>query len=262
MITICVTNNKGGVGKTTTCSAVAACLQLKGYKVLAIDMDPQSNLGLAAGVDIRVDKTTAQVLEQRCTLQEAIQHGKICDICPAPADSDLAGIDMALQNKLGKEFRMKEAIASLPKDAYDFILLDTTGELGLLSINAMVAADYVLIPTLAEPYSVMGTVQVFDVIDDVRKYNFNPQLKTLGVVVNLYNPRLAVQQDNELDLCALCAQRDVPVFYTRIHEASAIAKAQGEQENPITYVRLSKNRAARDFIALTDEILQELRLPV
>ena len=160
---ITVTNQKGGVGKTTTTSALVCGLSQRGARVLGVDLDPQGNLGFTMGLDISECKTVYDVLTGSCRIGHAINHTRYGDILAS---------DIMLSQQL-----------DVVKPNYDFIIIDTPPALNILTINAYVASTGLIVPMEAEVLSLVGVSQIQDTIEAVRK-SFNPNLKVLGILLN------------------------------------------------------------------------------
>jgi chromosome partitioning protein len=188
-VTIAVANQKGGVGKTTTTANLASALARQGQRVLVIDADPQSNLTTAFGVDGAVEQSLADALADRDLELPRYRvkdpSGSQIDI--VPGTPELASVEIELQTKLGRELRLREHLARVEKD-YDFILVDTPPSLGVLTLNALVAAQWVIIPTEARLFSLQGLKMLKESIREVTLVN--PNLRVLGIVLNKFDRRL------------------------------------------------------------------------
>lgn len=249
---IAVSNQKGGVGKTSTSISFAAALAIRGYKVLAIDMDPQGNLSTGSGADTSDEAfTILEVLKGGVPVAEAIQHLSAFDIIPA--DISLAGYEQELiSSTFGRDSRLKEGIASL-KGLYDFIIVDTAPSLAMLTINALVAADEVLVPATAEFFATTGLEQLSDTVRNVRKYAGNPDLKFAGILFTLYDER-TVNGRTIRGLTKEYAQSiGTDVFDTFIRKAVAMGESQTNRKNIFVYS--PKSTVAMDYMAFTDEYL-------
>lgn len=244
-----VTNQKGGVGKSTTAGALAAGLTLKGYAVLAIDLDAQSNLTYTAGA--KTDGATALgILTGEIPAKAAIQHTESGDIIPA--DKALSGAD-AFISDTGKEYRLKEALEPI-KDAYDYIIIDTPPALGILTINALTACDSVIIPAQADILSLQGIEQLAETIKPVKKY-CNPALSIEGILLTRYSPRSVLSRD-VADLAGQLAQTiGTKLFKTTIREAIAVKEAQISQKSLYGYA--PKAKVTEDYTRFINELLGE-----
>lgn len=186
IITIC--NQKGGTGKTTSAINLASYLALAGKKVLLIDLDPQANATSGMGINKHnVQKSTYHVLLEELELKEIIQTTAINNLFLAPSSLDLTGAEVELVSVLGREYRLKRALAP-EKDNFDFMLIDSPPSLGLLTINGLCAADAVLIPVQCEYYALEGLTQLVNTINLV-KDNLNPALFVEGVLLTMADYR-------------------------------------------------------------------------
>lgn len=184
--TIAITNQKGGVGKTTTSVNLTAILADMGQKVLVIDLDPQGNTTSGLGMAVK-DKSIYEVLMGRISLRECIQHTEVQGLHVAGADIRLAGAELELVSMEQREYRLKTALAAVQKD-YDFIFIDCPPSLSLLTLNALTAADRVLIPIQCEYYALEGVTSLMNTISRVRK-TFNPRLDIEGVLLTMLDGR-------------------------------------------------------------------------
>jgi chromosome partitioning protein len=190
--TISIANQKGGVGKTATTTNLGASLYALGHRVLLVDMDPQGNLSTSFRVKIEGATVTDALLDRKVSLPATRVYSTdetYLDL--VPANVSLATAEAALFNKLGREFRLREQIEVIG-DRYDFILIDTPPSLGLLTINALVAAQLVLIPTEARYFSLQGLQMLQESIDEI--LYINPNLRILGILLSKFDRRLREEQ--------------------------------------------------------------------
>lgn len=192
---IAIANQKGGVGKTTTTVNLAACLGLLGQRVLVIDADPQGNTTSGLGIDkATLERTLYDVLVDEVPLQEVVVPvNSVSNVHVGPATIDLAGAEVELVLAISRETKLKRALAPL-SGRYDFVLIDCPPSLGLLTVNALTAAQAVLIPIQCEYYALEGVSQLLKTIEIVRS-NLNPELDIDGVVLTMFDGRtnLAIQ---------------------------------------------------------------------
>ncbi len=200
---IAVTNQKGGVGKTTTAVNVSACLAENGKRTLLIDLDPQGNATSGLGIDKEILNTSIyDCLIDSTPLQDILQPSVVKKLQVAPSTLDVAGASVELVNIEQREYVLRERIKPLLQDmkkAFEYIIIDCPPSLGLLTINALTAADYVLIPVQCEFYALEGLAQLMKTIDMVRT-TFNHSLKELGLILTMYDGRtnLSIQVAEEV----------------------------------------------------------------
>lgn len=249
MQVLAIATQKGGEGKTTTAAALLAGLTIKGYKVLAIDLDAQGNLTNITGGSSS-DKNALGLLTRTCTVLEAIQKKKNGDIIIA--SSKLASIDVILQNELGKAHRLKKALEPINK-LYDYVIIDCPPALGTLTANALTAADYVIIPAQADISSLQGIAQLWDTIQEAREYT-NSELKVAGILLTRYNDRATLNREIERQLREEVAPlMNTKLFMMTIRDAVAIREAKYMQQSIFTYAPRSK--VAMDYKAFIEELL-------
>ncbi|HLG71200.1 MAG TPA: ParA family protein [Chloroflexota bacterium] len=191
---IAVANQKGGVGKTATTANLGTAIARLGYRVLIVDMDPQGNLTASFGVQDKVDHTIADALLDRNVRLPVVnvrngQDGGRLDL--APANATLAAAESSLSNKLGREFRLRDVLATTG-DQYKLVLIDTPPSLGLLTVNSLVAASRVIVPTEARFFSLQGLQGLEETIAEVQY--LNPTLKILGILLSKLDRRLREEQ--------------------------------------------------------------------
>jgi len=191
---IAISNQKGGVGKTTTAINLSACLAEKGKKVLTIDMDPQGNTTSGLGIDKNeVEDTSYEVLLGEAKIENAITKSIMDGLFVVPSERGLAGAEIELIGKVDREFILKKEVERI-KDDYDFIIIDCPPSLGLITLNAFAASDSILIPIQCEYYALEGLSQLTKTIKLV-KQGINPNLHIEGVLLTMYDSRtnLSVQ---------------------------------------------------------------------
>lgn len=185
---VAIVNQKGGVGKSTTAINLAAYLAHKGEKILVVDMDPQGNATSGLGVSPDSNGCMYDVLLDSKPLQEVALQTGVPNLWVAPATINLVGAEVELVSALAREFKLKKALEKLPEEAYDRVLLDCPPSLDLLTLNALTAADEVLIPMQCEYYALEGLTQLMQSIRMVRE-ELNPALRVGGVLLTMYDPR-------------------------------------------------------------------------
>lgn len=246
---IAVTNQKGGVGKTTTCSSLCGCLSAMNYKVLAVDLDPQGNLSFSLGADTDNCYTIYEALKKEVNIYDTIQHVSCCDV--APSNITLSAAELELTS-VGREYVLRDQLDSV-KDDYDFIIVDTPPALSVLTINAYTASDELIIPMIPEILSLQGIAQLKETIFAVKKY-YNKSLEIRGILLNKYNPRLILTQEVE-DLANMIAEQlDTDVFEQKISNSVIIAEAPAHAKTIMEYA--PKSKAAKEYIDLVYEVLR------
>ncbi len=247
MHTLAIVNQKGGVGKSTTAEALIGGLSVLGYKVLAIDLDAQGNFSYTMRA-VQGGKTILGILTQEITAQEAIQHTPNGDIIPA--NKALAGAD-AMITDTGKEYRLKEALAPV-QSQYDYAIIDSPPALGIATVNALTAADQVIIPAQADIYSLQGIEQLAETIQPVKKY-CNPALTIGGILLTRFNPRSVLSREIAVLLEQLAARLGTRLYKASIREAIAVKEAQISQQSLFKYA--PKAKVTDDYRAFIQEAL-------
>ena len=190
---IAVTNQKGGVGKTTTCVNVSAALGMRGFRVLLIDIDPQGNSTQGMGVPKqKVKKSTYDIFVEGVPAKEVLLHTSFENVDILPTNNALVGAEIEMVDIPQRELRLKRSLATL-RSEYDFILIDCPPSLGLLTLNALCAADTFILPIQCEFYALEGLSQLMNHIRIVKR-KYNPSLDTEGVLLTMYDGRLNLTQ--------------------------------------------------------------------
>jgi chromosome partitioning protein len=193
-----IANQKGGVGKTTTAVNLAACIAEAGYASLLIDMDPQSNATLGLGIDKHITPTVYDALLDEVPLADAVVASQIPNLGVVPAGPDLAGANVELPRLPGSEGRLREVLAPI-RDRYAFILLDCPPSLGPLTVNALVAADRVIVPVQSEYFALEGLAGLLDTLSLVQR-ELNPRLTVAGMLLTMHDNRTRLAQDVESEV--------------------------------------------------------------
>ena len=244
--TIAVLSQKGGTGKTTTVRTLTDIFRRVGLETLAVDLDPQGNLSDYFDVAPDAEPTIADVLTGRAAAAGAVHDGVI------PANLQLAEAELALGGKMGRELTLKRALRDVG-EAYDVVLIDCPPALGLLTINALVAADQALITAEAQYFAMQGVEQALEVIELARD-NLNPGLRWLGVVLNLADMRTVHSREAHQSLTESFGDR---VFDTTIRQSIGYAESAERAVSILDY----RPDLGADYLALADELLARLELP-
>lgn len=246
---ITINNQKGGVAKTTTSLAIAAGLTLKSYRVLCIDLDPQSNLSLSGGANSDAG-TIYDVMKGDLAAIETVQSINGLNIIPS--NILLSGADMEF-TKTGREYLLKESLESL-KDLFDYIIVDTPPSLGILTVNSLVASNLVIIPMTADMFALQGMGQLNNTIIQVRKY-CNPSIRIAGILLTKYNNRTILSRDLMETIQETAKNLNTKVFKTTIREGIAIREAQTQQQSIFKYA--PQSNPGLDYESLIQELLME-----
>jgi chromosome partitioning protein len=244
---IALANQKGGVAKTTTTLNLGVALAERGKRVLAVDLDPQSNLTMSQGIDPDdLERTMFDVLVHKTPIEEVIQHREI-DL--AASSIDLAGAELALSSMIGRERALQKALLPV-RGRYDYVLIDTPPSLGLLTINALTAADGVIVPVQCEYLSLRGLIQLENTLTMIRE-NLNPDVRIRGILPTMFDGRtlhsreaVEILQENFGDL----------VFETKIRKTIRYAEAPVKGTSVLQYD--SKGNAAKAYRDLAGEVLR------
>ena len=243
---IAFTNQKGGVAKTTTTLNLAAAFAEEGHRVLCVDMDPQGNLTMSQGIDPdSLDKSMFDVLVHDLSIREVIRKREIDIAC---ASIDLAGAEIAMSMKIGRERSLEKAFRPILED-YDFICIDTPPSLGLLTINALTAADKVIVPVQCEYLSMRGLIQLQNTLSMIRE-NLNPDVEIEGILPTLVDSR-TVHAKEAIEL--LEENFGDRVFASRINKTVRFAEAPVKGMSVLKYD--PDGKAAYSYRQLAKEVL-------
>ncbi len=249
MKTLAITNQKGGVGKTTTCVNLAASLAANHKKVLLVDLDPQGNASTGSGVDkAHLKYSIYHVLIGEKNLKEVIIASEKGCFDIAPSNRELAGAEVELVNELARETRLKAAIAQLG-DVYDYVLLDCPPALNLVTVNALTAADTVMIPMQCEYYALEGLSDLVNTIKKVRAH-LNPKLEIEGLLRTMFDNRNMLASQVSAQLVSHFGDK---VYNTVIPRNIRLAEAPSYGLPVLMYDKLSKGAVA--YLALAKEII-------
>ena len=252
MITYAVIAQKGGVGKTTTAQAIGAGLaKYHAARVLFIDTDAQGNLSRTMEADSSgmMGADALEVMTGRAGIREAIQHTAHGDIvASSPA---LTGADREpTLSKVGREYRLRKALEGIA-GSYDYCIIDTPPALSIITVNALTAADRVVIPAQADDYSLEALARLRETIDTVKAY-CNPSLQVDGILLTRYNGRAVISRDIADMMQTEAEALSSRIYATRIRECTAVKEAQAVREDIYTYA--PRSNAAKDYRAIVEEM--------
>lgn len=248
---IAIANQKGGVGKTTTSINLSAALGILEKKVLLIDADPQANATSGLGIDIEsVERGTYELLEHSIQPEEAIIKTKSPNLDLIPAHIDLVAIEIELVDKPNREYMLKKALTSI-KEKYDYIIIDCSPSLGLMTLNALTAADSVIVPIQCEYFALEGLGKLLNTIRSVQKVH-NTSLDIEGLLLTMYDVRLRLSNQVVEEVQNHFSGM---VFETIIQRNVRLSEAPSFGESIITYDSTSKG--STDYISLAEEIIKK-----
>jgi chromosome partitioning protein len=241
--TIAVLSQKGGTGKTTAVRTLTDAFRRSGVRTLAIDLDPQGNLSDYFDLPPDIEPTVADVLAGRASIADAIHDDLV------PANLTLAEAELMLGGKMGRELTLRRALAKAP-DRYELILIDCPPSLGLLTVNALVAADHALITAEAQYFALQGVEQAIELVELARD-GLNPELSLLGVLLNLADMRTIHSREA---LASLKDRFDEQVFETTIRSSIAYAESAERARSILDY----RPDLGADYLDLAGEVLERL----
>jgi chromosome partitioning protein len=250
---IAIANQKGGVGKTTTTINLAAALASKGVKTLVVDLDPQGNSSMSF-LDIhQLGKSMYDALtEDHIHLADIIQPAeKVENLSIAPATISLAKIEAKLIGELDSHYRLKDELQRT-QDDYDYIIIDTPPTLGIITVNALVAATHVLIPIQASYFALEGTDDLLETIDKI-KVRANPQLQILGALITMYDKRTLLAKDIYEQIQRVFG---VKVFQTVITKSVRLEESPAYRESIFTFA--PRSTGAYEYYRLSEEVLSRV----
>jgi chromosome partitioning protein len=248
---IAIANQKGGVGKTTTSVNLAASLGVLEKKVLLIDADPQANASSGLGIDIdNIEFGTYQVLEHTIAAADAVIKTTTPNVDIIPAHIDLVAIEIELVDKENREYMLKKALETL-KEQYDYVIIDCAPSLGLITINALTAADSVIIPIQCEYFALEGLGKLLNTVKSIQKTH-NPELDIEGLLLTMYDGRLRLSNQVVEEVQKHFNEM---VFETIIQRNVKLSEAPSFGESIIAYDATSKG--ATNYLSLAGEIIKK-----
>jgi len=251
MRAIALTNQKGGVGKTTSVANLGACLALKGRRVLVVDVDPQANLTAHFGVDVHQGrKTIYNLISGDATPAAVILASQVPNLDIIPADINLAGAEIELVGVVGRETILKEALAdTLPR--YDYVLFDCPPSLGLLTLNALTTVREIFIPVQTEFFALQGMSKLLETVEIVRK-RINRELRITGIIACMFDTRTSLGHEVLGNIRKYFGDL---VFKTVIRKNVRLAESPSHGKPIVHYDRNAAG--AQDYLALADEVIAQ-----
>jgi chromosome partitioning protein len=251
LIVIAIANQKGGVGKTTTAINLAAALAMRGRRTLLVDLDPQANSSITY-VDIRtLAKSMYEVISDGAPLSDVVIPTTVPNLDLAPSRIALAKLEGKLVGELDAHFRLKDRLEAVRK-TYDFVVIDTPPALGLITVNALVAATHLIVPVQSSYFALEGTDDLLETIEKVRARP-NPALRILGVVITMHDKRTSLARDIRDQIQRVFGDR---VFRTTISKSVRLEESPAHRESIFTFAPQSSG--AYEYYRLCEEVIERV----
>ncbi|HEY3120452.1 MAG TPA: ParA family protein [Vicinamibacteria bacterium] len=251
MIVIAIANQKGGVGKTTTAINLSAALAMRGRRTLLVDLDPQANSSLTY-LDVRsLQHSMFDVLSDGLKLADIVMPTDVPNLDLAPARLGLAKLESKLVGEIDGHFRLRDRLEALA-EGYEFVVIDTPPALGLITVNALVAATHLLVPVQSSYFALEGTDDLLETVEKIRARP-NPNLKLLGAVITLHDKRTTLARDVHKAIADVFGDR---VFRTTISKSIRLEESPAHKESIFTFAPQSSG--AYEYYRLCEEVIERV----
>jgi len=251
LIVIAIANQKGGVGKTTTAINLSAALAMRGRRVLLIDLDPQANSTLTYVDTSQLERSMYDVFINSTPLAEVVQQTPVPQLELAPARIGLAKLEAQLVGEIDSHYRLKDRLEAV-QERYDFVVIDTPPALGVITVNALVAATHLLIPIQSSYFALEGTDDLLETVDRIRSRP-NPGLKLLGAVITLHDKRTTLAKDVRKAVNEVFGGQ---VFGTTITKSIRLEESPAHRESIFTFAPQSSG--AFEYYRLCEEVIERV----
>lgn len=251
MIVIAIANQKGGVGKTTTAINLSAGLAMRGRRVLLIDLDPQANSTLTYVDAPDLERSMYEVFTTSMPIADVVQETPVPQLELAPARIGLAKLEAQLVGEIDAHYRLKDRLEAV-KDRFDFVVIDTPPALGVITVNALVAATHLLIPIQSSYFALEGTDDLLETVDRIRSRP-NPGLKLLGAVITLHDKRTTLAKDVRKAVNEVFGGQ---VFGTTISKSIRLEESPAHRESIFTFAPQSSG--AFEYYRLCEEVIERV----
>jgi chromosome partitioning protein len=251
LIVLAIANQKGGVGKTTTAINLAAALAMRGRPTLLVDLDPQANSSITFLDSRGLEKSMYDVLGGSVPLADVVIPSSIKHLDIAPSRISLAKLEAQLVGELDGHFRLKDRLEAI-KSRYEFVVIDTPPALGLITVNALVAATHLMIPVQSSYFALEGTDDLLETVDKIRARP-NPDLKLLGAVITLHDKRTTLARDVHKAVAEVFGGR---VFETTITKSIRLEESPAHRESIFTFAPQSSG--AYEYYRLCEEVIERV----